>query len=286
TTNGSGQYVLTVTAGPYAFEASSPGFAPATQMNTTVSDGGTVAVNLVLSAVAPTDISYVYDELGRLVAVTDATGDTATYGYDAVGNILSIARQGSNAVSIVEVTPNAGVSGTPVRLFGTGFSASPSQDSVSFNGLAAVVSTATATQLTVSVPTGATSGVVAVVTPSGSATSSGAFIVDPGSGPTITGISPTVATAGTPLTVMGRNFQTTSSNNAVSVNVSAAAVTTASETTLGTSVPSMARSGHVSVTTPFGGAISSEYVFVAPAPYSPADVGMAQPLLYETPTTA
>src|SRR5205085_6476091 len=84
----------------------------------------------------------------------------------------------------------------------------------------------------------------------------------------------------------GRNFQPTSSNNAVSVNVSAAAVTTASETTLGTYVPAMARSGHVSVTTPFGGAISSEYVFVAPAPYSPADVGMAQALLYETPTTA
>lgn len=35
-------------------------------------------------------ISYVYDELGRLIAVTDAAGDTAVYSYDAVGNVLSI----------------------------------------------------------------------------------------------------------------------------------------------------------------------------------------------------
>jgi YD repeat-containing protein len=44
------------------------------------------------AASAQSPVTYVYDELGRLVAVTDAAGDTATYAYDAVGNLLAIAR--------------------------------------------------------------------------------------------------------------------------------------------------------------------------------------------------
>jgi YD repeat-containing protein len=42
---------------------------------------------------AQSPIQYVYDEIGRLIAVIDRSGDTATYTYDAVGNILSIGRQ-------------------------------------------------------------------------------------------------------------------------------------------------------------------------------------------------
>src|SRR5216684_78889 len=35
--------------------------------------------------------TYVYDELGRLIQVVDGiTGNSATYHYDAVGNLLSI----------------------------------------------------------------------------------------------------------------------------------------------------------------------------------------------------
>src|SRR5580704_7033004 len=37
------------------------------------------------------DVKYVYDELGRLVQVIDVqSGNSATYHYDAVGNLLSI----------------------------------------------------------------------------------------------------------------------------------------------------------------------------------------------------
>ncbi len=35
-------------------------------------------------------ITYLYDDLGRLVRVIDENGDAATYHYDAVGNVLSI----------------------------------------------------------------------------------------------------------------------------------------------------------------------------------------------------
>ena len=52
------------------------------------------------------DVRYVYDELGRLVAVIDTAGQTAIYNYDAVGNLLSITTQSSSTVAILEFTPN------------------------------------------------------------------------------------------------------------------------------------------------------------------------------------
>lgn len=41
----------------------------------------------------PPAILYLYDDLNRLVRVIDATGQAATYHYDAVGNILRITRE-------------------------------------------------------------------------------------------------------------------------------------------------------------------------------------------------
>src|SRR5262249_35450855 len=141
-------------------------------------------------------------------------------------NILSITRHQTSQVSIIDFTPNAGVVGSSVTISGTGFSTTPSQNTVSFNGTSAVVTSATSTQLTTSVPSGATTGALAVTSPLGSATSGSAFIVglQPGA-PTVTGFSPAIAAPGTALTINGTSFQTTPSANAVSVNVTPAAVT-------------------------------------------------------------
>src|SRR5262249_52661843 len=116
-------------------------------------------------------VQYVYDELGRLVAVIDANGNAAVYNYDAVGNILSIARYTSSQVAVSSFTPKLGPVGTPVTISGTGFSATASQNTVSFNGVTANVTSATPNQLIVTVPTGATTGPISVTTPAGSATS-------------------------------------------------------------------------------------------------------------------
>ena len=123
-------------------------------------------------------IQYVYDELGRLIAVIDTNGDTATYTYDAVGNILSIGRHASSQVSIISFTPTSGPVvgvGTTVTVFGTEFSATASQDTVRFNGTTATISTASTTKLVVTVPSGATSGTISVTAPGGSATSAASF---------------------------------------------------------------------------------------------------------------
>lgn len=111
------------------------------------------------------DITYVYDNLGRLVGVVDPSGNTATYTYDSVGNLLSIANHASTQVSIISFTPTSGPVGTSVSIFGSGFSPTASQDSVTFNGVAAIVTAATSTTLTTTVPTGATTGVIRVTAP-------------------------------------------------------------------------------------------------------------------------
>jgi YD repeat-containing protein len=89
-------------------------------------------------------VNYVYDELGRLVAVIDGTGASAVYVYEAVGNLTSIGRYTSGTVSILEFTSSNGPNGTTVTIYGTGFSSTPSQNTVTFNGVAATVTSPTA----------------------------------------------------------------------------------------------------------------------------------------------
>jgi YD repeat-containing protein len=108
------------------------------------------------------NISYIYDELGRLIAVVDQNGETARYAYDAVGNLLSISRQSSSTVSIIIFTPASGSVGSPVIIYGTAFSSAANQNTVTFNGLAATVVSASPTQIVTNVPVGATTGPIVV----------------------------------------------------------------------------------------------------------------------------
>src|ERR1700760_4136877 len=101
-------------------------------------------------------IFYSYDELGRLVGVATADGIAAQYTYDALGNVLAITRATSSQTSLFTFTPKSGPVNTQVTISGANFSANPAQDSVSFNGTAATITSASSTQLVVNVPTGAT----------------------------------------------------------------------------------------------------------------------------------
>jgi RHS repeat-associated protein len=224
------------------------------------------------AAAAPpsTAITYAYDELGRLVAVSDPANGTAKYAYDAVGNLSSITRQTPSVVSIASFAPKAGPAGTTVAIYGTGFSATPSQNTVKFNGTVAPIVSARATQLVATVPSNATSGTITVTAPGGSATSASAFTVGTG-GPAITGFTPAVATLAGSVTINGSSFDTTVSNDVVATSKARAQVTAASATSL-TGTIAGAGSGHITVATPAGTAVSSGVLFVPPAPYAATDV--------------
>ena len=271
TTNTSGSYSIGVlNTGTYSVEASAAGYETNTQSNISVTNGSTTTFNITL-AVA---INYVYDELGRLVSVIDKDGNAATYSYDAVGNLLSISRQVPTVVAIIRFSPTSGAVGSTVTIYGSGFSATASQNSVTFNGNAATVSASSTNLIVVTVPAGATTGSIGVTSPTGSVTSASSFTVGSSSlgTPTITSFTPTVGTAGTSVSISGTNFDTTVSNDKASFNVSYALIGTVTSTSISTTLPTRTGSGRVSVTTPFGKAVSTADFIVPPSPYGASDL--------------
>lgn len=231
------------------------------------------------------NVQYVYDDLGRLSAVVDsATNEAALYQYDAVGNLLGIVRQPASTLAILNFTPKSSPVGTTVSIAGIGFSPTATQNTVTFNGTGAAVSAATATQLVVTVPTGATTGPIVVTTPSGSATSGAPFTVTSGgstiAAPTITSFTPTLGAPGTSVSISGSDFVTPAGENRILFHTAQATTNTATPTSLTTSVPAAATSGPISVTTPAGQGVSTADFFVPPAPYTAAAVAVATRLIF------
>jgi len=113
------------------------------------------------------------------------------YNYDAVGNLLSITRAsstGGGTIGIFVFVPSSGLVGAPVQLRGFGFDPVPGNNQVRFNGTLASVTAATATTLNVVIPTGATTGPIAITNTNGTATSANPFtVLVP---PVITGVEP------------------------------------------------------------------------------------------------
>lgn len=254
--------------GTYIVEASVPEYMTKRQGGVAVIRSTITSVNLSLGGA----VSYVYDDLGRLAAVVDQAGETAIYNYDAVGNLLSISRSSSAQTAIAAFTPGEGQVGTSVTIRGSGFNTTLGQNAVTFNGVPAVVTAATTTQITTSVPAGAATGAISVTTPSGPATSSSPFKVVSPTAPTITGFAPAVGPVGTTLTVNGTNFESVATNNRVKVNRTGAVITSTSASSLIAKVSNATGSGRVSVTTPSGTAVSSADFYVTPAPYTAANV--------------
>jgi YD repeat-containing protein len=153
-------------------------------------------------------VQYVHDALGRLTTVVDPSGNVATYNYDAVGNLLSITRTTASpsALAIFGFSPAQGSVGQTVVLQGQNFSTTPNANTVQFNGTTATVTAATANSLTVTLPTGATTGLISVTVGTATANSSANFTVL--APPVIASVSP----ASTLLTPTINNFQVTGSN--------------------------------------------------------------------------
>lgn len=159
-----------------------------------------------------------------------------------------------SAVVISSFTPASGPVGTTVTITGQNFSDKLTDNAVTFGSVAAVVSAATTTALTVAVPTGAATGKISVTTRGTKVTSSADFTVSisnpgPGTGPVISSFSPTGGPIGTTVTINGQNFSDQLTGNAVKFGSVASVVSAATTTTLTVAVPTGATTGKISVTT-------------------------------------
>ena len=271
TSGANGSYnISTLNTGTYDLRVSAVGYEATTQTGVVVSPNTTTTVDKSLAVDSPSEISYVHDELGRLAGVVTAS-EKVSYAYDDVGNLLSISRGSSAIVSIIEFTPNSGGAGAEVTIFGTGFSATPSQNAVTFNGVAATVTSVGKTHIVTNVPAGATTGPISVTTPLGTGVSNTAFVI--GSlAPTISSFNPTTGTTGTAVVISGTNFDPTFYNNKTKFNLAASAVTAGTTSSLNTTVPSTAASGRITVMAPEAAVVSTDDFFVAPPGHAASEI--------------
>jgi hypothetical protein len=158
------------------------------------------------------------------------------------------------APSITNFSPTSGPAGTTVTINGSGFTGTTG---VTFGGAAASFSIVSDSQLTAMVPANATTGPIGVTAPGGSTTSAASFTVTTAaSAPTISGFTPTSGKVGIPVTISGTNLTGTSSVTFGGGVTAAPTSNTATQVTV--NVPSGAKNGPLTVTTPNGSATSSQ----------------------------
>ncbi|WDH34138.1 Ig-like domain-containing protein [Pseudomonas chlororaphis] len=265
----------TVTAPPFTFKWGNvpPGTysltAKATDSQNVVTTSSAVSIT-----VGTGSIGYSYDQVGHLAGVTSSTA-SAEYNYDVVDNITAIKGYAAGTPSILAFSPAQGPVGTTVTIDGNNFSSTASQNTVQFNGVTASSVTLDPiypNRLTALVPSAATTGPISVTTPGGGATSTTNFTIAASQAPTITNLAPTIGTAGTALTISGSNFQTDKTKEKVVLSIRSPIITSTSTSSIATSVPADTLGGKVSVTTPYGIAISTQDLFVPPSPLLTTDI--------------
>jgi uncharacterized repeat protein (TIGR03803 family) len=109
-----------------------------------------------------------------LVQATDGNFYGTTYegGTDEpAGTVFKLA---TGLHHFVETLPSSGAEGRSVTILGTNLTGATA---VTFNGISAVFTVVSATEITTTVPSGATSGTVEVVVPAGTLKSNASFIV-------------------------------------------------------------------------------------------------------------
>ncbi len=239
---------------------------------------------LVLSACpAFADIVYLYDGLGRLVRVIDATGQAATYVYDPVGNILQIARQTGvpqDQTSLTSVDPPNGAQGSQVTLtftgtnlvgadlptlppglslVSTGFSVSGNQDILT---------------LTLAIDPEQALGPQSLTLVSALGQTPLPFslnVVRPP--PRVDRMIPPIVTVGSLVQIEGAAFDDTDpAQNQVTINTVALPVISATPDALIAQVPLGVASGPVTVTTAQGSGVSSSSLTIVPATHPQQNV--------------
>jgi hypothetical protein len=115
--------------------------------------------------------------------------------------------------SIMDFTPKSGVAGSNITISGTGFSSTVANNIVKINGVTATVTAASATLLTVQVPSNSYSGIVSVAIGSASAATTDIFKYLPA----ITAFDPLSGPIGSNVTITGSGFSQDPESNVVKI---------------------------------------------------------------------
>ena len=150
--------------------------------------------------------------------------------------------------TITGFNPTSGPVGTAVTITGTGLTGATT---VKFNTTTQPTYTVTDdSHISTTVPTGATTGQITVITPGGTATTAGltpsTFNVTAPAGPTITSFGPTSGPVGTSVVINGTGF--TGATAVIFFNNKVATYTVTSDSQISTTVPNGATTGAIAVT--------------------------------------
>jgi len=179
------------------------------------------------------------------------SNDTGTNGQCVQTH--AIVGGGGNQPTITSFSPPSGPIGTAVDIQGTNFTGATG---VKFNGTPdPSFFVNSSSDISAHVPSGATTGTIAVTTPNGTGTSSTSFNVTTTSSPNVTSFTPTSGPVGTNVTITGTGFTGATSvtfGGTPSVNY-----TVNSDTSINANVPGGAATGQIGVTTTNGTGLSS-----------------------------
>jgi gliding motility-associated-like protein len=160
--------------------------------------GTTVTITGTNFSTTPANNTVRFNGITAVVSASTATSITTTVPPGATTGAITVTVAGNTATStanftvttplptITSFTPTSGPIGTTVTVTGTNFSTTPANNIARFNGTTATVSASTATSITTTVPTGATTGAITVTVGGNTATSATDFSITTAPAITIT----------------------------------------------------------------------------------------------------
>jgi len=175
-------------------------------------------------------------------------GMTYYGGTNGLGTIFSLS---SGLGPFVQTLPTSAKVGSTIIVMGNDLTGATQ---VLFNGIAAAFTIISSTEITATVPTGATTGTVTVVTPNGTLKSNLIFYVIVA--PQIKSFTPTSGPVGTAVTITGVGLSQT--EEVAFGGVSATDYTVDSDKKVIATVPAGAETGQITITTPAGTATSTK----------------------------
>jgi len=215
--------------------------------------GGTLTTLYTFCSQGGTKCTDGLSPVAGLVQASNGTFyGTTNAGGSGLGTVFSLS---VGLGPFVETQPTSGRVGKTIEILGQGFTGTTS---VLFNGTAATFHVLSDTYLTATVPVGAKTGFVTLVTPGGTPKSNKTFRVTP----QITSFNPPGGPVGTPVTITGVSL--TQATRVSFGGVKATTFTVNSDTQVTATVPTGAVTGKITIATAGGTATSAASFTVTP----------------------